>query len=239
MDYSLLNTLDFPVARLFNQGVQQLWWLDQSVAFLSDNHLLKGGVLMTVLWWAWFRQASDLRARAHMAATVLGCVLALALGRMMVNLFPYRPRPLHEPVLGLLTPYGVAEKALNDLSSFPSDHAVLFFALAIGFFFISRRLGWLALLYVSLFIALPRLYLGLHYLSDILAGALIGVTVSVMVNSLVDRGQWMHQAVNWAQRTPALFYPLMFLVTYQIADLFDHSRLMVKGFYSLARFAVG
>lgn len=239
MDYSLLNTIDFPVARFFNQAVRSLWWLDQSVAFLSDNHLLKGGVLMALLWWAWFRLGDGLKAKAHIAATLISCVLALALGRMMVNLFPHRPRPLHEPALNLAMPFGVADSALKDLSSFPSDHAVLFFALATGFFFVSRRAGWLALAYVSLFIALPRLYLGLHYLSDIAVGASVGVGICVMGNRLMGQGGLVRWAVGWSQRTPALFYPLMFLVTYQIADLFDSSRSMVKGFYSLARFALG
>lgn len=239
MPYALLNLLDFPVALFFNQAVRQRWWLDQSVAFLSANHLLKGGVLMALLWWAWFRLADNERARRHVVATLGSCVVALALGRLMVNGMPYRPRPLHEPLLDLATPYGVAEGALDRLSSFPSDHAVLFFALAAGFFFISRRAGWAALLYVSVFIALPRLYLGIHYLSDILVGAAVGALISVLGNLWLGQGRLVAWGAGLAQRTPGLFYPLMFLVTYQIADLFDNSRLMVSGFITLARHVAG
>ncbi len=231
--YGLVDRLDFPVAQFFNQWVHRTWWLDQSLAFLSDNHLFKGGVLMALLWWAWFRRGSQAQARAHLTLTLLACVLALGLGRTMVNLLPHRLRPLHEPALNLATPYGVAERALNDLSSFPSDHAVLFFALAVGFFFVARWLGWLALSYVTVFIALPRLYLGLHYLSDMVVGACVGVFVCALANGMLGRAAWVQWVVCWSQRSPAAFYPLMFLLTYQIADLFEGSRLWFKGLHSL------
>ena len=239
MPYSVLNSFDFPLALFFNQWVRQVWWLDQSVAFLSVNHLLKGGVLMALLWWVWFRLDKNQQARGHMVTTLASCVVALALGRLMVNGMPYRARPLHEPALQLNTPYGVAEGALDRLSSFPSDHAVLFFALAAGFFFVSRRIGWVALIYVSLFIALPRMYLGIHYPSDILVGAALGASISVLGNTYFGRGRLAHWGSGLAQRTPGLFYPLMFLVTYQIADLFDNSRQMVSGLATLARYVSG
>jgi undecaprenyl-diphosphatase len=192
---------------------------------------------MALLWWAWFRVGSELKDRAHLVATLLGCVLALGLGRALVNLLPHRLRPLHEPALQLATPYGVAEGALGDLSSFPSDHAVLFFALAIGFFFVARWLGWLALTYVSLFIALPRLFLGLHYLSDIVVGAIIGIVVCALANGVLGRTGMVRSVLGWSQRSPALFYPLTFLVSYQIADLFEDSRLLVKGLGALIKHA--
>lgn len=239
MDDSLPNALDFPVARFFNQWVRSVWWWDQSIAFLSESHLLKGGVLMALLWWAWFRRGRSVVARAHIVATLASCALALAVGRAMVHLFAHRPRPLHEPALHLATPYGVAEQALNDLSSFPSDHAVLFFALAAGFFFVDRWSGWLALAYVSVCIALPRLYLGLHYFSDIAVGAAVGVALSVTGNLWLGRGRAAAWTAGWAERAPALFYPAMFLVTYQVADLFVDSRLLAKGIHALARHLAG
>jgi hypothetical protein len=60
---------------------------------------------------------------------------------------------------------------LSGWSSFPSDHACLFFALATGLCLISPVIGGLALLHASLIVSLPRIYLGLHYPTDVLAGA--------------------------------------------------------------------
>src|SRR6478609_4316077 len=163
-----MNWLDSWILSHLNLFARKSWVFDQAVAFLSVNYLLKGGVLMAFLWWAWFRSENrDSKERDHIIATVLSCVVALAIGRIMVLTLPFRLRPLHEAGLNFVTPYGVAENALDKLSSFPSDHAVLFFALVTGLFFVSRAMGAVALLYTLVIVVLPRMYLGLHYPTDI------------------------------------------------------------------------
>ncbi len=66
-------------------------------------------------------------------------------------------------------------------SSFPSDQATYFFAFATGFWFFSVRLG-LAMFAYSTLIILARVYLGTHFPSDVLAGALLGVAVQLGLN---------------------------------------------------------
>jgi membrane-associated phospholipid phosphatase len=52
------------------------------------------------------------------------------------------------------------------------------FALSTGFLFTSKHLGLLAMLYSFTVVSLPRVYLGYHYSTDIIAGALIGMLVA-------------------------------------------------------------
>jgi undecaprenyl-diphosphatase len=132
-----------------------------------------------------------------------------------------------------VTPYGVDENALVRLSSFPSDHAVLFFGLATGLFFVSRMLGVLALLYTAIFIALPRMYLGLHYPTDILGGAAVGVVITWLGNVWLPRTRAVRAITRLSWSRPMYFYPLLFIVTYQIADLFASSREIVGGIFKL------
>lgn len=78
-----------------------------------------------------------------------------------------RPRPCHvrEDI--------VAPAGCGPGKSFPSAHASNAFALAVsaaGTF----KLGWAVLLPVATAVALSRVMLGVHYPSDILAGALLG-----------------------------------------------------------------
>jgi undecaprenyl-diphosphatase len=67
-----------------------------------------------------------------------------------------------------ITPLGC-----NGTYSFPSNHAVNNFAAATFFYFLFPKYKWPLFITASL-IAISRVYLGLHYPSDILGGALIG-----------------------------------------------------------------
>ncbi len=65
--------------------------------------------------------------------------------------------------------------------SFPSGHASFFFALAITIYFYDKKLGkWL--FSIALLMGLARIFVGYHWPSDILGGAVIGVLVAWFVN---------------------------------------------------------
>ena len=64
-----------------------------------------------------------------------------------------------------------------DVDSFPSGHATSVFAVAAIFASAYPRLRW-PLYALAVAIALGRVYLQRHYLSDVLAGSLIGVVVA-------------------------------------------------------------
>jgi membrane-associated phospholipid phosphatase len=67
-----------------------------------------------------------------------------------------------------------------NFDSFPSGHATSVFAVACAFGYFYPRLRW-PLFLLAACISLGRLYLDRHYVSDILAGALIGIAVTTVL----------------------------------------------------------
>ncbi len=96
--------------------------------------------------------------------------LAIALN-YAIKLVVKRPRP----VLEGLPPLGGAPSSL----SFPSAHATSAFAVATAMTRV-EPLGALAFV-LAIAISLGRPYLGMHYPSDVLAGALLGVGLGLIV----------------------------------------------------------
>ncbi len=89
----------------------------------------------------------------------------------LIKLLVRRPRP----VLEGLPPLGGAPSSL----SFPSAHAVSSFAVAVAMFRVDPATAG-ALIFAAL-ISLGRPYLGMHYPSDVLVGAVLGVALGLIV----------------------------------------------------------
>ena len=82
--------------------------------------------------------------------------------------------------------------------SFPSSHAANCFALATVIFLFHRRRGWIAFFPAAL-VAFSRMYVGVHWPLDVLAGSLIGILCGWAVFAAL-RWIWKKTAPRLAPR---------------------------------------
>jgi undecaprenyl-diphosphatase len=133
-----------------------------------------------LVWIALAVVLSLLRRRALLTVTALtaACVWTADLLTIVLKPLVDRPRPSDtiadaDPLLG---------GTLG--SSFPSGHAATSFAGAVVLAYLFRR-GLPLLLLLAAAIAYSRVYLGVHYPSDVLAGAALGAAVALLALALL------------------------------------------------------
>ncbi|MEO7087466.1 MAG: phosphatase PAP2 family protein [Bacteroidia bacterium] len=167
----------------------------------------------------------DLDEKRKKVITVLiSCLIAIAFGRLLARLLPFRQRPVLDSLLTFLYPDPHIADGLHLKSSMSSDHAVMFLALVTGIFLISKRIGLITFIYVSCFVFLPRIYLGLHYPTDILVGGLLGVVITLIISNIRITDQISQRILNFSTKYSEIFYVLFFWLSFQIGTMFDSSR---------------
>jgi undecaprenyl-diphosphatase len=140
------------------------------------------GVPLLVLTVAgqWWRRADREHTRHVLLAAGLSLLLGLALNQLIL-LFVHRIRPYDAGVTLLLI-------APSRDPSFPSDHATAAFAIAAAFLLNGmRRLGFWYLA-AALLMIVSRVYVGTHYVSDVMGGALTGLVAAALVRALYWEG---------------------------------------------------
>jgi undecaprenyl-diphosphatase len=105
------------------------------------------------------------------AAAVLAITTAAMLVTLLKEAFDRARPPVADPGLD---PVGVVPSS----ASFPSGHAATAFAAAVAVALVYPRLGR-PLLALAVVVALSRVYLGVHYVLDVVAGTLLGIVVGV------------------------------------------------------------
>jgi membrane-associated phospholipid phosphatase len=143
-------------------------WLHGFMRFYaSDGPVLFGLLLIAGFWLA--RRTGDPRRLALAVWAAIGTVLAVAINQPIVHaVHEARPYATLPHVLLLTNP--------STDASFPSDHATMAGAVAIGLLLLSRRLG-VGTSIAALLLAFSRVYIGAHYPRDVVAGLALGAAI--------------------------------------------------------------
>ena len=167
-------SLEAEIVTWVNQGVGRSYLLDRAAYLLVSDYFLP---LLMALWGVglWFH-GRDAAARGANQRGVLAAAISLGfanLAVLLLNQHFFRDRPFVDLDLANLL-YAPTD------SGFPANPSAVAFAFAVGVCLKNRRAA-APLLFVAALWSLSRIYNGLHYPSDVLGGALIGVLVACLV----------------------------------------------------------
>lgn len=239
----MLRSLDLKIFEWVNQFAGDSYWRDIIINTIRENELFKGVLVFLVWWGLWFAGDQCEKKRAGLMSVLSISLVAIFVGRLLAFVLPFRLRPIHDPDIAINLPIGVAERTLTGWSSLPSDHAVMFFSLAVGFFFVHRIAGVLLLFHATVIVSIPRVYNGWHFPSDIVAGAIIGSAISCL---LFKRLATIFEAFHLAdieKNYGFILYPVLFFISFQAVTMFDSLRelanLGMDGGKALIRFFIG
>jgi undecaprenyl-diphosphatase len=147
-------------------------WLHSVITAYAGFGVVVFAVLLAAGWWIARRSGQPERVAAVVCAGA-ATLLAVGINQPIVSaVHEARPYTAHPGVLELAT--------RSTDYSFPSDHAVVAGAVAVGLMFVSRRLAVLAAA-AALLMAFARVYIAAHYPSDVAVGLLLGAGVALVV----------------------------------------------------------
>lgn len=155
--------------------------LDALVTLLANEYLVPVGLALGLLF-LWFAPRHPERDRWQLAALGAGLAVGIANAAVAVsnNLY-YRERPFADLAVHLLF-YRPPD------SSFPSNPAAVGFAVTTGVWLRDRSLAPPFFLLAAM-LGLARVVAGVHYPSDVLAGALVGVAAALVAQCALGRGE--------------------------------------------------
>jgi undecaprenyl-diphosphatase len=149
--------------------------LDWSMVALTTYGALAIVAAVAIRWW-WTGAADRMRERYLAVVSGASVTVGLALNQGVL-LAVHRARPYDAGVTHLIV-------AASKDPSFPSDHATLAFAVAFALLGAGARRGW-AFLIAAALLSFSRIYVGTHYLSDVMGGALTGAIAAVVCLALI------------------------------------------------------
>lgn len=140
---------------------------------------LTGVFLLASAWWvkwplfALVGACGDASCRRRLPRAAAAALGAVAVSALLVTLFKETFDRARPPFAGIEA-VGIVPAS----ASFPSGHAATAFAAAVAVGLVHPRLRR-PLLALAVLVALSRVYLGVHYVLDVLAGAALGAGVGV------------------------------------------------------------
>ena len=177
--------IDAALTAWLNAGAGHFAAIDFIMIWISALGIPLLVVAVAVQWWL---PRSDRPTRHVLVAAGLSFLLGLGFNQLIL-LFVQRIRPYDAHVSHLI----IGPSA--DFS-FPSDHATAGFAIATAFLLHGLPRRGFVFLAAAVLIAISRVYIGTHYVSDLLGGAVTGIGAAIFVRATYRDGSKLDRFIT-------------------------------------------
>ena len=161
--------MDNSLFRTINRFADRTGWAHGAFKANAGYGIVLFAVLLVIAYLDG-RHHADLTAVAGSVWAALAALVALGIGQIIGGAVD-RARPYET-----MTNVHILVDKTTDFS-FPSDHATVAGAVAVGLLFANRRWGIVATV-LAMLMAFTRVYVGAHYPGDVLAGLALGGLVA-------------------------------------------------------------
>ncbi len=166
------QTFDRSASLYLNTLARDQFWFRVATIFFARYAILFFLVAIMYLFWKKKVQA------------VFVTLMAVGLGfftEYLISMFRSRPRPflVHTDILKL-------DPVSGTISSFPSSHAVIVFAVATAILLYGHKKLGSVMLVLAVLVSIARIAAGVHYPSDVVVGAILGALMGYLSKLFVE-----------------------------------------------------
>lgn len=157
----MLNKMNIELFKLINDLGKEFTFLNPVMVLIAKNtiYLLAA---MVVIYLISGKPGNRLMIVNGLTALILAEVAGKIAGMFHSN---------NQPFAELAGVNQLVDMEVNN--SFPSDHTIIFFAMAVTFWLFKRKQTFLWVL-IAMMVGFSRIWVGVHYPADILVGAILG-----------------------------------------------------------------
>lgn len=175
---------DKPVFNWLYGLTARFWLFDFIVVFLADWAIYFAILAFVIV----ILRSKSLKKKSYFfSLAALGAILSRGVIAEIIRYANYNPRPFEElGVKPLISQYATA--------SMPSGHVSFLFPIALAAYRYNKKLGS-GLIGITLLMGLSRVIAGVHWLSDIIGGLLVGLAGFLIARTLLPKLQFEKEKV--------------------------------------------
>lgn len=185
VNYKISHGFDVSLFNLINKSLN-VPFLDSFFSFVAVYGREYFWIPIVVLMWVLGGAFNNKEAKKGALMLVIVFLLIIIIGLALKTVY-YRPRPF----LSLSNVLVFVPKDLD--SSFPSGHALIVAGgAAIAAFFLKKRYS-LPLIAEAILVSYSRIYVGVHYPTDVLAGVFLGVGIAFIAYTILEDNKYFNR----------------------------------------------